>query len=83
MHPSQSRYPNLTRDLREAFADIDPENVAILARLSEARRLAMVGELADFARQSYVIQERQVDPDAPDEVIQARVVQRMLSRGRG
>lgn len=69
------------RAVREAFADLNYDMIPVLAKLSPERRFAMIGELADFARASYVAQERRAHPDLPEEEIQWRVSERMLRQG--
>ena len=69
------------RAVREAFADLNYDMVPVLAKLSPERRFAMIGELADFARASYVAQERRAHPELPEEEIQWRASERMLQRG--
>jgi hypothetical protein len=71
---------DLQRLVADAYADIDPEAVALLAGLTQARRFAMVCELADFARECYVLQERARSPEATETEIQACVRQRMWNR---
>ena len=71
----------IDRAVREAFSDVNFDLVSVLAQLSPERRFAMVGELADFARASYLAQEQRARPDLPPEEIHLRVVERMLRRG--
>lgn len=63
--------------VQAAFDDIDAAHAAVLARLPAARRLAMVCELADFARESFEIQARRQYPKASSEEIRAEVFRRM------
>lgn len=69
------------RAVQEAFADLNYDMIPVLAKLSPERRFAMIGDLADFARTSYVAQERRAHPELPEEEIQWRVSERMLQRG--
>ncbi|HEY4688233.1 MAG TPA: hypothetical protein VIK33_02890 [Anaerolineae bacterium] len=69
------------RAVREAFADLNRDMIAVLANLSPERRFAMIGELADFARAAYVAQEQRAHPNLPPEEIRLRAVERMLLRG--
>ncbi len=66
--------------VRAAFADLDRDHLAFLATLSATRRLYMVGELADFARESYAMQVRRARPDASHEELWAEVRRRMWQR---
>lgn len=71
----------VSRDVRAAFADLNRDHAQTLAALTSARRLAMVCELADFARESYAIQARKSLPDASPAEIHAEVLRRMRRRG--
>ena len=71
----------LDRAVREAFDDLNYDMIPILAQLSPERRFAMIGELADFARASYVAQEQRANPGLSLEEIRLRVMERMLLRG--
>lgn len=72
---------SLSRATRAAFDDLNHDIVATLARLTPARRLGMVSDLADAARHAYRIQARQCDPDGLDETIELAVSERMLADG--
>ena len=71
----------IDRAVREAFEDLNYDMIPILARLSPERKFAMVGDLADFVRASYVAQERRANPDLPPDEIRLRATERMLLRG--
>lgn len=71
----------IDRAVREAFVDLNYDMIPVLARLSAERRFAMVGELADFARASYVAQEQRANPDLSPSEIRLRVIERMLLHG--
>jgi hypothetical protein len=71
----------IDRAVREAFEDLNYDMIPILARLSPERKFAMVGDLADFVRTSYIAQERRANPDLPPDEIRLRATERMLLRG--
>ena len=48
--------------------------------LGESRRLSMVCELADFARESYAMQVRMARPDASREERWSKIRRRMWQR---
>lgn len=73
---------DLSRAARGAFADLNTDHAATLGSIPAARRLAMVCELADFARESYAVQARMARPDASLNDIRAEIVRRMRLRDR-
>ena len=81
MHTEPPWPETVSRDVRAAFADLNTDHAQTLAALTPARRLAMVCELADFARESYAIQARQRLPDASPEEIHTEVLRRMRRHG--
>jgi len=71
----------LDRAVREAFDDLNYDMIPILAQLSPERKFAMIGDLADFVRDTYAAQEQHVNPGLSPEEIRLRVMERMLLRG--
>ncbi len=69
------------RVVREAFEDVNYDMVPILARLSPERRFAMIGDLADHARETYIAQEVRANPNLSLEEAQRRAAERMLLNG--
>ncbi len=69
------------RAVREAFEDVNYDMVPILARLSPERRFAMIGDLADHARETYIAQELCAQPELSLEEAQLRAAERMLLNG--
>ncbi len=69
------------RAVREAFEDVNYDMVPILARLSPERRFAMIGDLADHARETYIAQELRAQPELSLEEAQLRAAERMLLNG--
>ncbi len=69
------------RAVREAFEDVNYDMVPILARLSPERRFAMIGDLADHARETYIAQELRAQPELSLEEAQRRAAERMLLNG--
>ncbi len=69
------------RVVREAFEDVNYDMVPILARLSPERRFAMIGDLADHARETYIAQELRAQPELSLEEAQLRAAERMLLNG--
>jgi hypothetical protein len=80
MTTNQEAENTLTRKVQAAFADLDTEHLAILGAMGESRRLGMVCELADFARESYAIQVRMVKPDASGDELWSEIRRRMGQR---
>ena len=78
----QMRDDALAHDVHAAFADLNVEHLAILNGLGESRRLSMVCELADFARESYAMQAHMAKPDASREELWSEVRRRMWQRAR-
>ncbi|MBI5564097.1 MAG: hypothetical protein HY870_04315, partial [Chloroflexi bacterium] len=46
--------PDFERAVREALADVNYDMVPVLAKLSPEQRFAMIGDLADHARETYI-----------------------------
>jgi hypothetical protein len=59
--------------VRAAFDELDLRQLAILARLSPARRLEIMFDLCEFARQLVIASERQRDPLISDQDLAHRV----------
>ncbi len=73
--------PDFERAVREALADVNYDMVPVLAKLSPEQRFAMIGDLADHARETYVIQELQASPTLSLEEARWRAAERMLLNG--
>ena len=69
------------RAIREAIADVNYDMVPILAKLSPEQRFAMIGDLADHARETYVTQELHANPHLSLEEARLRAAERMLLDG--
>lgn len=69
------------RAVREAIADVNYDMVPVLAKLSPEQRFAMIGDLADHARETYITQELKSDPNITREEAQLRAAERMLIDG--
>jgi hypothetical protein len=69
------------RAMREAFEDVNYDMVSVLARLSPERRFAMVGDLADHARETYIAQELRANPELSSGEARLRAAERMLLNG--
>ena len=61
------------RVVRAAFAELDLQQLAVLARLSPARRLEIMFDLCESARQLVIASERQRDPNISGEELARRV----------
>ena len=59
--------------VRAAFNELDLRQLAVLARLSPARRLEIMFDLCEFARQLVIASERQRDPLISDQDLASRV----------
>ena len=62
-----------THAVRAAFAELDLRQLGILARLSPTRRLEIMFDLCEFARQLVIASERQGDPGLSDKDLARRV----------
>jgi hypothetical protein len=62
-----------TLAVRAAFAELDLRQLDILARLSPTRRLEIMFDLCEFARQLVIASERQRDPGVSDQDLARRV----------
>lgn len=59
--------------VRAAFDELDLHQLAVLARLSPTRRLEIMFDLCESARQLVIASERQRNPNIPDEELTRRV----------
>jgi hypothetical protein len=59
--------------VRSAFDELDLRQLAVLAHLSPTRRLEIMFDLCEFARQLVVASERQRDPGISDQDLARRV----------
>jgi hypothetical protein len=59
--------------VRAAFAELDLQQLAVLARLSPTRRLEIMFDLCESARQLIIASELQRDPNISDEELARRV----------
>ena len=82
MTPEHGRDDTLAEDVRSAFADLNVDHLAVSSSLGESRRLSMVCELADFARESYAAQVRMARPDTSADELWSEIRRRMWQRGR-
>jgi hypothetical protein len=73
--------PDFERAVREALADVNFDMVPVLARLSPEQRFAMIGDLADHARETYIAQELHAVPNLSLEEARWRAAERMLLNG--
>jgi hypothetical protein len=72
-----------TQAVRNAFDELDWQQLAVLARLTPTRRLQIMFELCEFSRQMIIATERQRYPFASDADVTRRVRERIeLSYGR-
>jgi hypothetical protein len=72
-----------TQAVRNAFDELDWQQLAVLAHLTPARRLQIMFELCEFSRQMIVAAERQRYPLASEAEVTRRVRERIeLSYGR-
>ena len=69
------------RAVRDAFADVNYDMVPVLAKLSPEQRFAMIGDLADHARETYIAQELRANPNLSLEEARLRAAERMLLNG--
>jgi len=79
--PSVETETEFDRAVREALADVNYDMVPILAKLSPEQRFAMIGDLADHARETYVAQELRAVPGLSLEEAWLRAAERMLLNG--
>jgi hypothetical protein len=61
------------RVVRAAFAELDLQQLAVLARLSPTRRLEIMFDLCESARRLVIASERQRNPNISDEELTRRV----------
>ncbi len=73
--------PDFERAIREALADVNYDMVPVLAQLSPEQRFAMIGDLADHARETYITQELEANPGLSLEEARWRAAERMLLDG--
>jgi hypothetical protein len=73
--------PDFERAVREALADVNFDMVPVLAKLSPEQRFAMIGDLADHARETYIAQELQANSTLSLEEARWRAAERMLLNG--
>lgn len=59
--------------VRAAFNELDLHQLAVLARLSPPRRLEIMFDLCEFARQLVIASERQRNPLISDQDLARRV----------
>jgi hypothetical protein len=59
--------------VRAAFAELDLRQLVVLARLSPTRRLEIMFDLCESARQLVIASERQRNPHISDEELARRV----------
>jgi hypothetical protein len=69
------------RAVKEAIGDVNYDMVPVLAQLSPEQRFAMIGDLADHARETYITQELRSDPSISLEKARLRAAERMLIDG--
>jgi hypothetical protein len=63
--------------VRNAFEELDWQQLEVLARLTPARRLQIMFDLCEFSRQMIVATERQRYPLLSDEDLTRRVRERI------
>jgi len=73
--------PDFDRAVREALAEVNYDMVPVLATLSPEQRFAMIGDLADHARETYITQELHANPELSLEEARLRAAERMLIDG--
>ena len=73
--------PDFERAVREALADVNFDMVPVLAKLSPEQRFAMIGDLADHARETYIAQELRANAALTLEEARWRAAERMLLNG--
>lgn len=54
--------PDFERAVREALADVNYDMAPVLARLSPEQRFAMIGDLADHARETSIARNCKLTP---------------------
>ena len=64
-------------DVRSAFDELDLRQLAVLAHLSPTRRLEIMFDLCESARQRIIASERQRNPNISDEELARRVRSRI------
>ena len=64
---------NTAQAVRAAFAELDLQQLAVLAHLSLTRRLEIMFDLCESARQLVIASERQRNPHISDEELARRV----------
>jgi len=69
------------RAVREALAEVNYDMVPVLAKLSPEQRFAMISDLADHARETYVTQELHAIPGLSLEEAHLRAAERRLIDG--
>ena len=73
--------PDFERAVREALADVNFDMVPVLAKLSPEQRFAMIGDLADHARETYIAQELRANATLTLEEARWLAAERMLLNG--
>ena len=68
---------DIAQAVRAAFNELDLRQLAVLARLSPARRLEIMFDLCELARQLVMASERQRDPLISDQDLARRVQARI------
>jgi hypothetical protein len=64
---------DVAQAVRAAFDELDLRQLAVLARLSPTRRLEIMFDLCESARQRIIASERLRDPSISDEELARRV----------
>ena len=64
---------DIAQAVHAAFNELDLRQLAVLARLSPTRRLEIMFDLCEFARQLVIASERQRDPLISDQDLARRV----------
>ena len=73
MNPDSMTPSDIAQAVRAAFDELDSRQLAILARLSPTRRLEIMFDLCESARQLVIASERQRNPNISDEELARRV----------
>lgn len=73
--------PDFERAVREALAEVNYDMAPVLAKLSPEQRFAMIGDLADHARETYITQELRANLGLSLEEARLRAAERMLIDG--
>jgi hypothetical protein len=73
--------PDFARAVREALAEVNYDMAPVLVKLSPEQRFAMIGDLADHTRETYVVQELRADAALTLEEARWRAAERMLLNG--